>query len=262
MPHALLAAALAVVALGAGCNSLECSVGTHAENGECMADVPECTCGPGTVQVANDLGCECVVAPTRLPGARVCGCLQRPGYFCNIGMPGPCEVESDVPNFVMATADEGVGGISLVGGHGVPAMVDGGLTEIHGLEKPFRLDGQPARVLVVVDADGNFTTDPGAQVFEWEVEALPSQPRLPLRGVSVTGVLDAAGRLSQGGHIVGCYTPESAAAIYLEVLSQTLLELCESSGEALDCDATGSGAVDGYTFDLKWWPGPAVDVFE
>jgi hypothetical protein len=241
---------------------LACGTGTHEEGGECVADTPECVCGPGTIQVPTDLGCECVVAPTRLLGVRVCGCMDRPVPSCNASLPGPCEVEPDVLNFVMATADEGVAGISLAGGEGVPVPVDGGLPEIHGLERPFRLDGQPARVPLGVATDGSFTTDPGAQVLEWEVGMPPSQPGLPVRGVSVTGVLDAAGRLSEGGHVVGCFTPESAAAIYLDVLSQTLLELTESSGEVLDCDATGSGTLDGSTLDLKWWPGPAIDVIE
>jgi hypothetical protein len=284
MPRTFIAAAVALVlggALGAGCESLECGAGTHEaggacvpdteplacdtgtheESGLCVADAVECLCGPGTIQVPGDHGCECQVAPTRLLGIRVCGCLDRPGNMCAIMLPGDCGVEPDVPILVMATADEGVAGVSLVGGYGVPVMVDGGLPEIHGLEEPFRLDGQPAQVPLVVATDRSFVTDPGAQVFEWVVAALPSQPGLPVRGVSVTGALDAEGR-PKGGHIVGCFTPASAAAIYLDVLSQTLLELTEASGEVLDCDATGGGTIDGYTLDLRLWPGAAVDVIE
>lgn len=279
---ALAGMTMGIVGFTAACDALECGAGTHEEGGRCLADETPCECGPGTAWLSTDSGCECVpidacpcgpgtvseptdggcqcVPLSPLAGARVCFCMNRPSALCNIMDPG-CGVDG-YPVQVLATVADGAGGYSLVGGYGTAVPVAGGTTRFFGLQHPFTLDGQPGPVPLAVAADGSFVTDPGARLFTWEVQTLLSQPFLPLRGVSVTGVIDPDGHLDSRGRILGCFTLADAEAIYLEVLTQTLADLIVGSGAVPDCDATGSGASDGYTLDLTWWAGEAVDVYE
>jgi hypothetical protein len=280
----VIAVPLLGAALVSSCDSLECGAGTHEEGGACVADPAACLCGVGTVSVPTDDGCECVPdglscpcgpgtvsEPTEdgcqcvplppLPGVRVCACMNRPSPFCEIVLPGACAAESDDPIQVLATASDGAGGYSLVGGDGIAVTVAGGTAKVHGLLHPFTLDRQPAHVPLAVEDDGSFATAPGDQLFEWVMVVVPGQPPLPLRGVSITGALDEDGRPGSPGRIIGCYALEDAAAIYIELLTQTFAELTQNSGAVPDCDYTGSGSMDGYTLDLSWG-GVPVDVVE
>jgi hypothetical protein len=78
----------------------------------------------------------------------------------------------------------------------------------------------------------------------------------------VTGTLEASGRRASGGHVVGCVTRADAEAIFLAAPTETMADLTVGSGAVADCEATGSGDVDGYTFELIWTPGEAVTVVE
>jgi hypothetical protein len=213
-----------------------------------------------------DAGGDAAEAAPPLVGAQVCPRVVGPvNETINTLLPAACLIDTVNPMYVLATATEASGRTVLAGGQAVAVPVDGDLPRIVGLANPFHLDGQAAHVPLVVAADGSFATDPGAKLFEWAIEILAAQPLLVLHDVSVTGTIDADGRPSSGylaGRIRGCFTPENAAAIYIALLSQTVAQLMEASGTVLDCDATGSGGIDGYTLELSWSAGAAVDVFE
>jgi hypothetical protein len=285
--YLLAVAAVGIAALASSCDSLECGDGTHEESGTCVVNGGECLWGPGTVRIDTDTGCRCEVVSDPcgprttwdddagvcrpvppLAGALVCYHMIRPWDSSILDLPAPCTIDIVQVGLVLATATDDTGGRVLAGGAGTITPVADGTPLVDGLTSPFLLDGQPAHVPLVVETDGTFATDPGAQLFEWPLSMGTTedpQPPLVLRDVSVTGVLDAGGRPDsryQSGRILGCFSRANAEAISITLLGQTLAEMIDNVGAVMDCDGTGSGGVDGYTLEWRWSTGGALDVYD
>jgi hypothetical protein len=279
---AMTVVAGAALAAGAAlsCSSVKCGANTHEAGGVCVAN-PDPLCGPGTHYSAGscipnepmsatcgkntrfnyDSGvCEGTAGPVlgdggagELPstGVRWTGFklvdpssiapianLQLPSYFATGGI--VVLVATDTAN------------TRLYGGTGVK-LADDPLT--YSMNKGFKLDGQASVDGVgYVAADTGYVTDPAGHAFDWNFVFLPSQPPLDVRGVQIGFTMGTDGYpTSDGlaGTYTGCITDASAAALYIDVLSQTLKQLIDSNGGVHDCN-DGTGDNTGYKLTAQW----------
>jgi len=97
------------------------------------------------------------------------------------------------------------------------------------------------------------TTEPAVWAFAID----PDAPVLHVRDAVFTGSLDArddptSSDPAMGGTITGCFTCDEARSLLLPLLGETLLELLESSGASTDVDCTGSGTLDGFSFEMQF----------
>jgi hypothetical protein len=186
----------------------------------------------------------------------------------------PCELGNcvaDMPQFfappypVLLRPRSRVGGVELRVGSGA-LLADGGaeFTYTDGLDPASVLarTGEPYDTAEGVRRP--FATD---TPVTWSFGFLPGQPALVVRTATFSGSLDATDLPTStdpamGGKVLGCFTTESAREVYLEVLSQNLLQLLEASGAVKDVDCGGSGGNDGYSLELAFEAAEVVEVPE
>jgi len=280
------------------CSKVECGDGTHEENGKCIANSGN-WCGPGTVStggrcetVPNPCGpnttydgdagvCVGTGGGTADGGVGMRGArwtsflLDKPESIktiANIQLPGYVK---DGTIVVILRTTPGIPGAS-VGLHGG----DGVKTSDDPLTYTFREGFIPETVSAAIESpftgtDGLQYTkfDTSGSQFDWTFLFLPDQPPLYIYNAKLTGTLDADGipvstdPPGLSGRFSGCFTPTAleagkygAADVYIEVLSQTLLDLIQSSGGQLDADCTGSGSNNGYLLEAEWEATEYVDL--
>ncbi|MBI5482060.1 MAG: hypothetical protein HY906_24610 [Deltaproteobacteria bacterium] len=287
----LLPAALAGGVSLLSCSQVECGTGTHEEGGKCVANLEnECgpgtystggqcvpvtgsPCGPNTSWVVDDAGvglCHGSASAgdggVNMRGARwnqfkmikpesiaTLANIQLPGYFAD----GTIVV-------ILRTEPLDSASVWLHGG-------DGTKTSDDPLAYTFKEGFIPPSVLSYLDpavtgTDGKtYTPFRTAAQFEWTFKFLPSQPPLYMYKASLTGKLDpdmiptSSDPPGLSGTFKGCFTPTAlepgkygAEDVYLDVLSQNLKQLIESSGGVIDTDCTGSGSNNGYLLEAQW----------
>lgn len=266
-----------------------CGPGTYSWDGQCIP-VEGSHCGPNT-KWDNDAGL-CVGVgggtgdggtPTLTRGARwnkfellkpesiaPLANIQLPGYF------------ADGTIVVILRSEEIEGDATAVNLHGG----DGLKTSDDPLTYTFVEGFRPPSVLTYLDeavtgSDGkSYRPFHTSAEFDWTFKFLPGQPALYMYKASVTGTLDpdgipVASEPSPGmqGTFKGCFTPYGdqgagqdcvdkcgAENVYLEVLTQNMLQLIQGSGGQLDADCTGSGSLNGYLLEAKWESTELMDL--
>jgi hypothetical protein len=283
---------LSTVFLGApllSCSKLECGNGTHEENGKCVSNSDN-WCGPGTVSqggscvvVPNPCGPNttyegdggiCVGtgggtvgdAGVQMRGARWYQFLmQKPesiATLANIQLPGYFK---DGTIVVILRTEPGIPGasVALHGGDGLKINDD-------PLTYTFREGFIPETVSATIGTpytgtDGlTYTPFETSSQFDWTFKFLPDQPPLYIYNATISGNLnpDALPTSTDpplSGTFSGCFTPRAngdkygAEDVYLEVLSQNLLQLIQGSGGQMDAECTPNGGVpNGYLLQAKW----------
>ena len=132
----------------------------------------------------------------------------------------------------------------------------------YGTTRPLPLGPVPARPMT-----GKYGTQTGYQTSPEEGKRLDwpfplfgscSSATLDLRDVSIRFSATAHGLIRsdmQGemyGFLSGCFTRESADAVYLDSLAMSFGQLLDGSGAEPDCDPDGGNNLVGYTLEFAW----------
>jgi hypothetical protein len=283
----------------ASCSKLECSTGTHEEGGKCVAN-QESQCGPGTYSLSGRClpidGDPCGVNTKWNFDAGQCegdsagpvGDL-RGGRWTNVKMIKPESIATIANLQLPPQFADGTFVIILR----TEPLVEGSSVWLHGgdgllmTEDPLMytfkegFDPNPAVLTNLAPAETNdagtpkipFQTASDFQMrFQFVGNATDPQPPLYIWKAKMTGSLDGDGvpvanDPPLSGRFTGCFKahgepPQKAGAadIYITLLTQTILELIESSGGVMDDDCDESGSNNGFAFEILWDSNEITDL--
>jgi hypothetical protein len=274
----------------ASCSNVACGTGTHEEGGKCIANL-ESSCGEGTYSFGGRCipveGLVCGKNTSWNFDAGQCEGQSggpvgelRGGRWTNVKMNKPTSIATIAnlqlpPQFadgtfviILRTVPLSDTAIGLHGGDGVlmsedPLMYtfkegfDPSPEVVAALAPQETNDGGTAKIPFETASDFNMR-------FQFVGNATDPQPPLYIWKAKMTGSLDGDGvpvanDPPLSGRFTGCFKahgepPQKAGAadIYITLLTQTILELIESSSGTMDDDCDGSGSNNGFAFEIQW----------
>jgi hypothetical protein len=284
----------------ASCSDVTCGTGTHEEGGKCVNNQESTCgagtyslggrciptdgdpCGKNTVWNFDAGKCE---GQSGGPVGEL-----RGGRWTNVHMSKPESIATIAnlqlpPQFADGTfviilrtvpLEEGVS-VWLHGGDGVlmteePLMYtfkegfDPNPAVLTNLSPQEMNDGGAAKIPFQTASDFNMR-------FQFVGNATDPQPPLYIWKAKITGTLDqdgipVANDPPLGGKLTGCFKAHGdmaankagAADIYITLLSQTILELIDSSGGVVDDDCDDSGSNNGFAFEIQWDSNETTDL--
>jgi hypothetical protein len=184
-------------------------------------------------------------------GARVVTArMRRP---IDIAGPGP-EYEPHLASVTVLLARPVADGLEVRAGHVSFVVEDGGVGL--GYEDdltPVAVSAAPGEPY---EGDGGARRPFTTEAATWRLLLSPGGP-LTVHNAVIRGSLDDRGLPTSndpplGGTVTGCFTRDEAGQLYIPVLGITLLELITSSGGSVDVDCSGSGALDGFSFEMQF----------
>ena len=276
------------------CSDLACGSGTHEERGKCISNLPS-TCGEGTYSLEGRCvqigGAICGANTTLDKDAGVCvgggsgpgpGEL-RGGRWTNVFMNKPASIATIAnlqlpPQFATEPVQGSTSTMFLHGGDGVLMTPD---PLMYTFKEGFDVTAGGTGVISQLGDqelnDGGVAKTPfetlGEFNMRFQIVGSETDPEPPLYiwGAKLTGTVDAdliptSNDPPLGGKLTGCFTAHGepgkagAADIYIKLLSETILELIESSGGVMDMDCNSSGSNNGYAFEIEWDSNEITDL--